>query len=117
MTTLRLSARAFASHLPDRWLSPASVALGVVGLAYVPLLMVYARELWNLADYRFFPLLIIAALAVSARRWRDVASVEAGRVVFGPLPSCPSGRREKSLDAVRSWSAFAERMGCLAALL
>jgi hypothetical protein len=82
MTTLRLSARAFASHLPDRWFSPASVALGVVGLAYVPLLMVYARELWSLADYRFFPLLIIAALAVSARRWRDVASVEPGRVVW-----------------------------------
>lgn len=76
---------------PWRAVWPAAL----VFLAFVPLLAVHARMLWARPHYKFFPLVIPAALVLAWRAGRNL----------GPL--LPGDRRTSTLGAIAGWSLLA----------
>ena len=48
----------------------------VAGIAYLPLLSVYLRDLWLREHYRFFPIFFIVVLMLGWKRWRDAPAVQ-----------------------------------------
>jgi exosortase len=66
--------------LPEAVARPVvnAVALALMALAYLPLLILQARETWLHPHYRFFPFVIVGAGVLTVRAWGQLGPIAPG---------------------------------------